>query len=358
LEGGLIKQTFLIKLPRSQFSVLKMTTENQHDNDKPDEGIFSFTQAAAMLQNGKGFDLTASALALSHGIPIPPSLIGRVRHGLGRLVDSTFSAAARAIDRRTERADYDLKEQRKLVSKVAAQGLPHIDPMVAEAIAMGFINDYALKHKNKTEIAALALIELEKSDLTSDEFKDSKLDIDWLNFFSDVSAQKSSPEMQSILARILAGEIRQPGKFSPLTIQVISTLTQEAAQLFERLAQETLIDEGTAVVLVSKEESERSSGIPRLDLLWPELAKLQSHGLITSPQTVGYNVTGSENVIVRNKRGVMAPNGVTEANCFCILMTQSGRELCEILSFDEEFDIEKWGKENLAKYNLSLVKSN
>ena len=57
---------------------------------------------------------------------------------------------------------------------------------------------------------------------------------DWLNSFETEARQKSTEEMQLRFGRILAGEIRQPGSYSPKAVKLLSELEQDTAALFKK----------------------------------------------------------------------------------------------------------------------------
>ncbi|MEM7226332.1 MAG: DUF2806 domain-containing protein [Pseudomonadota bacterium] len=62
-----------------------------------------------------------------------------------------------------------------------------------------------------------------------------QLDRDWLQVFWEISGRSSNKDMQELLAKILAGEIAQPGTFSAATVLALSTLSKHQAGLFQQL---------------------------------------------------------------------------------------------------------------------------
>lgn len=61
---------------------------------------------------------------------------------------------------------------------------------------------------------------------------DNPFEDDWLNTFENESCQKSSEEMQERFARVLAGEIRNPGTFSIRAIKLLGEIDSETASVF------------------------------------------------------------------------------------------------------------------------------
>jgi hypothetical protein len=62
------------------------------------------------------------------------------------------------------------------------------------------------------------------------------LDEDWMNSFARFAEDASSEQLQALWGRVLAGEIRQPGKFSKRTLRFVSELDQQTAKDCEALA--------------------------------------------------------------------------------------------------------------------------
>jgi hypothetical protein len=58
---------------------------------------------------------------------------------------------------------------------------------------------------------------------------------DWTSRFFEESQDISDEEMQQLWARIMAGEVAQPGSFAPRTLSVVRDLTKNDAALFTKL---------------------------------------------------------------------------------------------------------------------------
>ena len=53
--------------------------------------------------------------------------------------------------------------------------------------------------------------------------------------FESYTEDASSDQLQTLFAKLLAGEIRKPGGISPMTLHFVSMLDQEAASLIQRV---------------------------------------------------------------------------------------------------------------------------
>ena len=65
--------------------------------------------------------------------------------------------------------------------------------------------------------------------------KPEEIENDWLAYFYDRARLISDEEMQSLWSRLLAGEANAPGAFSRRTINLVSTLSKDDAELFTNL---------------------------------------------------------------------------------------------------------------------------
>ncbi|RQR81453.1 MULTISPECIES: DUF2806 domain-containing protein [unclassified Burkholderia] len=316
--------------------------------------VTTLQQAASSIREGKGFDALTSALALAHGVPVPPSIIRRIRECAGRLLSGTFNSALRYVERHTERLDFEAKVQRDLVVKAANEGLAHLPDETKHAIAMGFLNEYALKLENKSAVVAEALTSIAHEEALEDEHPDAEISKDWLNHFSDVAAQKCDPEMRRLMGRILAGEIRQPGSYSPLTIQRMSTLTSQAATLFERLSHVVAFVDDGAMAVMTEHEYEAGKGFPELKISWTELALLASYGLLETAHATQWHQDGPESMSVRGRKFIAKSKSGNQVEIYGYLLSESGREIYQLLDFSDYFDFDKWVQSRLVPYGIEI----
>ncbi|WP_213942570.1 DUF2806 domain-containing protein [Klebsiella variicola] len=68
-----------------------------------------------------------------------------------------------------------------------------------------------------------------------DEVLDDEVDLDWINRWKEYAISFSTEDLQLLWAKVLAGEIKNPGKFSIRTLEFIKTLTREEAIEIEGL---------------------------------------------------------------------------------------------------------------------------
>lgn len=263
----------------------------EHTDENLGEGS-PVGSVAMYFKDGQHWDLGFSTWAAAHGIPVPPQLIRRFRVGVGRLIDGGFDVAVGWVERKIAKQDFDAEQRLETVRVLADVGRSQLvarDPDVAEAVARSFLNEHKLKLDNRTCVVQAAFNEL-TNEPPPEECADTDLDVDWLNHFSEIAGQKSSPEMQALLGKILAGEIRQPGTFSPMTINVLANLTPKVAKKFEDLCSISVHVSGRNYILADVFPAFSTSGIREIDFSYPDFLLLRQYQLLAIEQGTSLQV--------------------------------------------------------------------
>ncbi len=92
-----------------------------------------------------------------------------------------------------------------------------------------FIEEEAKSQKNMEDITAKALPQL------NDKADPSKVEDDWITNFFDKCRIVSDEEMQGLWSRVLAGESNSPGTYSKRTVNFLSDLDKNEAEMFTHL---------------------------------------------------------------------------------------------------------------------------
>ncbi|HCT3870688.1 TPA: DUF2806 domain-containing protein [Klebsiella michiganensis] len=96
--------------------------------------------------------------------------------------------------------------------------------------------DMVMKHMEREINLAKTILKAEdvlkgcKDELTNDE-----VDLDWINRWREYATNFSTEDLQLLWAKVLAGEVRRPGRFSIRTLEFIKTLTRDEANEIEQL---------------------------------------------------------------------------------------------------------------------------
>ena len=91
------------------------------------------------------------------------------------------------------------------------------------------IQEEAKRQKNMEDIIAQAVPDV------NEEAKPDAMEDDWVANFFDKCRTVSDSEMQSLWARVLAGEANFPGTYAKRTVNLIAELDKSEAELFTRL---------------------------------------------------------------------------------------------------------------------------
>ena len=145
------------------------------------------------------------------------------------------------------------------------------------------IEEEAQYQKNMEDIIAKALPQLDEN------AKPDSMENDWIVNFFDKSRIVSDNEMQSLWARLLAGEANAPGAFSKRTVNSIADLDKREAVLFTQLCGFVCRFRGRPIPLVLgyAETIYNKAGIN-----FETLSQLESIGLIQRQDITQYKLTG------------------------------------------------------------------
>ena len=109
------------------------------------------------------------------------------------------------------------------------------DTLLEQRAIAAAIGDAIEQQEIKERVLEMAARQLERDPPLEDA--QSEIDDDWLNTFSSFASRKSREDVQSLWARLLAGEIRKPGSFSLRTLQHLSVVSAEDASFIYRFMQ-------------------------------------------------------------------------------------------------------------------------
>ena len=129
----------------------------------------------------------------------------------------------------------------------AAAAMKRLEGMseVGQATMELFLRDEGRKQDNRAAITLAATEQLlalpppgpEHSEAgpSAADAEPTELDEDWINIFGRYAEQASSERLRELWGRILAGEIRKPGTFAPITLRVIAETDAEMAREFQEV---------------------------------------------------------------------------------------------------------------------------
>lgn len=169
-----------------------------------------------------------------------------------------------------------------------------------------------------------------------------EVDEDWLHLFARAAETKTSAEVKTYFARVLAGEIRKPGTFSPETIDVLSKLTPNMALLFQTMCNITTYTGNVAFVLFGPLDEFSGNRFSSFGLTFYQLTRLSDLGLVRdgavamkeAPEFLtGVLVGGASLGLATPAEGPdgAPPRWKQRRNLAALQLTQAGTELLQIV---------------------------
>ncbi|MCY4415324.1 MAG: DUF2806 domain-containing protein [Chloroflexi bacterium] len=149
---------------------------------------------------------------------------------------------------------------------------------IAETVAQRIEFQESKRQQNIVSVVQQAAAELGDKDVPDDE-----TDHDWAaRFFGEVQ-DVSSEIMQSLWAKILAGQVERKGSTSLLTVSILRNLDQSTAELFERICSMSISLESDIDSRVpSLGGNAATNALAKYGLDFGYLNALNEHGLIIS----------------------------------------------------------------------------
>ncbi len=157
--------------------------------------------------------------------------------------------------------------------------LPHIEEIANQ-------NSRAESIRREISISKAVIHAEEELAQDSQEPSAAKVSDDWLLRWRECAAGVSSDELQSLWGKVLAGEVKNPGRYSLRTLEFLRNLSQEEAKAIEKVSpfvvndvvfrgdEALLASEGvTFSLLLSLQELNIVSGVGALglEITWPSL---------------------------------------------------------------------------------------
>lgn len=122
--------------------------------------------------------------------------------------------------------------------------------------------------------------------LEGEEVSNDPVEKDWANRFMGIAQDVSREYLQDLLAKILAGEIKQPNSFSYRTLETLKNLTKQELELFKKLA--ILSDHLGGIFLLDQKVNSI------MDINYTDICTLMELGLLQSDFNGGFDLKESD----------------------------------------------------------------
>lgn len=262
---------------------------------------------------------------------LPTIIAGPAGKAISRLVAGVIDIPAAYLDSFAQSIK-DKTAARSTVHQevsVAAARLAAGDTDIVARAAHNLLAKEYRRQKNKEDVArkTIELLEVDTEKNGGAEAKPSKpppdVDNDWLNVFEKYAEDASTERMQTLWARVLAGEIRRPQSFSLKTLRFLAEVDQKTAKLFQKHA--SCVANGDFIPCPPKQGPEFS------ELLTLENAGLISgtHGQLHQTFTIPEEFT-SLPLLFGQEMLVVGFNRAIDVRLPVVLLTDTAQEILSI----------------------------
>ncbi|HET7543289.1 MAG TPA: DUF2806 domain-containing protein [Polyangiaceae bacterium] len=199
-------------------------------------GVHTLTRELPSLENldvvDPGTAITAVKAAVG-GLAAAPVVKKSLLKAMGRLIAGVADVPAAWLESKAQ-VIRDETAARSAVNAELARAAVHAiggDPALGER-SLKYLGARILREQaNREFVAAAAAEELRANPPAEDS--ETEISADWLDVFSRFAESRSDQDVQLYFAKVLAGEIRKPGSFSPATMDALARLSPTAAKLFQ-----------------------------------------------------------------------------------------------------------------------------
>ncbi|MCQ8876113.1 DUF2806 domain-containing protein [Mesorhizobium sp. LMG17149] len=163
---------------------------------------------------------------------LPQVIAGPAGKAISRLIGAGVEIPAAWLKQKAQAIHDETKAKSIVMEKLAAKSaeLGFSDP---ELLDRGLNNllGKAYREQVNREVVAKKAIEYLADDPPPEQSPGPS--DDWIDLFEGYAARATSENMRDLFARVLSGEIRKPGHFSPATLHFVSVLDGPTAKLIE-----------------------------------------------------------------------------------------------------------------------------
>ena len=231
-----------------KFQVNLKSDQNQTLSDEKKSDLHTTIPDEASPALGVVTDLVSESI-------LPAPIRRNALKAFDRLCSALIDLPVGALERRAAEKRAESEARIKIRDEITTQITQQIkvDPEYALRAGHKYAEKIIREQLNLDNISAIAAKELKKTesdsstnqdfsqpntvstDRTANDSEEKTLDDVWLNIFETEARPQSTEEGQLLFGRILAGEIRNPGSYSILTLKTFGELDQDVAALFKRL---------------------------------------------------------------------------------------------------------------------------
>lgn len=255
-------------------------------------------------------------------------LIKTISEGLGVVGNHVFKFDAKKIKRIGE-AEAEV-EKKKIIKRAESEEK-------ALEILDRASKRFKLEQYNK-QINLENIIIKTKENLKGSNVSNKPVDRDWTSRFMNIAQDVSKEEMQDLLSKILAEEIKKPKTFSLRTLNVVRNLNKDDILLFKKFS---IISAENKYIFISNNGINENDDIPGIS--YTEIMKIMELGLIQSNTSTVLKfgkIKKGEKIDILFKDGLIysfeSEIEQTDFNLPVLSFSTIGIELSQVLDLSEE----------------------
>jgi hypothetical protein len=201
---------------------------------------------------------------------------------------------------------------------------------------------------NVEQVAAFAADELR--DCPDAQVSDAPVDEDWTARFFESVKDVSADDMQKLWAKILAGEVKQPGSFSLRCLDTLRNLSRAEAELFTRVVPFVIDGEALHADSVTRRAGLSFTNVVRLSDAGLLGGQLQMEWSLDCKQSEARDLVLPADFVIE-----FVPRKTGKQVFPCYPLTEAGRQLLRVLSVEPNIGFVRALAEHLAVSNSDVT---
>ena len=236
-----------------------------------------------------------------------------------------------------------------------AKAMASSETMLIEAETVERIGQRMVAQEIRRQNNIDSVVEKAAEDLKGKQVSDEPVDDDWAARFFNIVQDVSKDEMKVLWAKILAKEIEKPLSYSIRTLEILRNISFKEAELFKRLADYVLIQNGGFVFY--ENDILQKHGIYYIDeCKLREADLLQSGEMVSRTYKSSQNGVNIHNIIYGNWFiQITLPSQTQNVQMNIILLTQAGVEIFELMDINPKMDYLKEIATFIKKKNPAAI---
>lgn len=260
---------------------------------------------------------------------LPQLLAGPAGKAISRLIGAGVEIPAAWLEQKAQ-SIRDETEARSTVMTTLAEKSAELGLENPQLLNRGLDNLLGRAYREQQNREAVAVKTLEILSDAQEPTGEGPTD-DWLNVFEGHAAKATSEELRSLFAKVLAGEIRQPGEFSLHTLHMVSVLDASLAEKIEQIA--VYVWDGKFALQEAAKSNMRYDDLLALD----DAGFLtMGAGTLSATLAVGTSGTGGIRSAGIGVAGFFEPDKQVKIPAYPL--SRAGRELFQILDVNPDVD--------------------